>query len=281
MAIPIHGSAPGQAASAADHEGESSDSAVASRPSELAFGDTQDAALAATNPGRDESAKTASQARTETFPVVDWDKYEFQSLVGRGGMGAVYKARDRQLGRVAALKFIRGDSPSLVQRFLQEAHAQARLDHPNICRVYEVGQVEGKPYIAMEFVEGMSLSDARPKLSLHDKVQLIRDAALALHEAHRIGIIHRDIKSANIMVQRREDGSPRVVVMDFGLARDTSESRDLTQTGAVMGTDQAFSFCRRDRLSGSARYLCWQKVELAGCCIIACGLCDSGAYEIT
>ena len=168
-----------------------------------------------------------------------------------------------------------------MQRFLQEAHAQARLDHPNICRVYEVGQVEGKPYIAMEFVEGMSLSDARPKLSLHDKVQLIRDAALALHEAHRIGIIHRDIKSANIMVQRREDGSPRVVVMDFGLARDTSESRDLTQTGAVMGTDQAFSFCRRDRLSGSARYLCWQKVELAGCCIIACGLCDSGAYEIT
>ncbi len=252
MAIPIHGSAPGQAASAADHEGESSDSAAASRPSELAFGDTQDAALAATNPGRDESAKTASQARTETFPVVDWDKYEFQSLVGRGGMGAVYKARDRQLGRVAALKFIRGDSPSLVQRFLQEAHAQARLDHPNICRVYEVGQVEGKPYIAMEFVEGMSLSDARPKLSLHDKVQLIRDAALALHEAHRIGIIHRDIKSANIMVQRREDGSPRVVVMDFGLARDTSESRDLTQTGAVMGTP---AYMPPEQARGNGRHL--------------------------
>ncbi len=116
-------------------------------------------------------------------------------------MGAVYKARDRQLGRTAALKFIRGDSPSLVQRFLQEAHAQARLDHPNICRVYEVGQVEGKPYIAMEFVEGLSLSEARHKLTLHDKVQVIRDAALALHEAHRIGIIHRDIKSANVAMK--------------------------------------------------------------------------------
>lgn len=76
-------------------------------------------------------------------------------------------------------------------------------------------------------------------------------------------------------------GVLRPVLMDFGLARDSLGPQRLTQTGVIMGTDQAFSFCRRDRLSGSARYLCWQKVELAGCCIIACGLCDSGAYEIT
>lgn len=251
MAIPSRGNAPGQC-STADNVGAPTESSTSPRPSVLPCGDTQDAALAATDPGADESAKTASQAGAMTFPVVDWEKYEFLSLVGRGGMGAVYKARDRQLGRIAALKFIRGDSPTLGQRFLQEAHAQARLDHPNICRVYEVGQVEGKPYIAMEFVEGMSLSEARHKLSLYDKVQVIRDAALALHEAHRIGIIHRDIKSANIMVQRREDGSFRAVVMDFGLARDTSESRDLTQTGAVMGTP---AYMPPEQARGNGRHL--------------------------
>src|SRR5690349_10684058 len=80
----------------------------------------------------------------------DWDRYELLGLLGKGGMGAVYKARDRSLDRIVALKFILGAHPKLVMRFLQEARAQARIDHPNVCRVYEVGDVAGRAYIAMQ-----------------------------------------------------------------------------------------------------------------------------------
>lgn len=194
------------------------------------------AAHAATIDSADTTLRVAMKGNLEIYPVVDWDKYEFLSILGRGGMGAVYKARDRRLNRLVALKFILGDDPALVQRFLQEAHAQARLDHPNLCRVYEVGQVEGKPYIAMQFISGQPLDRACTEMSLHQKVELIRDAALALHEAHRAGIIHRDIKPANIMVERNADGSYRPIVMDFGLARESGENKGLTQTGMVMGT---------------------------------------------
>lgn len=103
------------------------------------------------------------------FPVAQWDRYEFLALLGTDGMGAVYKARDRHLDRTVALKFIHGDNPSLVQRFLHEAHAQARLEHLGICRVYEVGRVEGKPYITMQFIEGASLERARAELSLRSR----------------------------------------------------------------------------------------------------------------
>ena len=83
------------------------------------------------------------------FPVHNWERYEFIRLLGRGGMGAVYMARDRRLGRIVALKFLRTEDPGMVQRFQQEARAQARIDHPLICKVFEVGEVEGKAYIAM------------------------------------------------------------------------------------------------------------------------------------
>ncbi|MBL9007448.1 MAG: protein kinase, partial [Myxococcales bacterium] len=126
------------------------------------------------------------------FPAPHWDKYEFISLLGRGGMGAVYKARDRRLGRIVALKFIHGDDPGLIQRFQQEARAQARLQSPNICQVHEVGFVDGKPYIAMEYVEGAALDKAARSLSLTEKVTLTRDIALAMHIAHEEGIVHRD-----------------------------------------------------------------------------------------
>ena len=115
--------------------------------------------LAATGAGTDISATLVAQPQPGSYPVAEWDRYEFLSLLGRGGMGAVYKARDRQLARIVALKFIRGDEPVLLQRFIQEAHTQARLDHPNLCRIYEVGQVDAKPYIAMQFVERRTLAD--------------------------------------------------------------------------------------------------------------------------
>lgn len=170
------------------------------------------------------------------YPVARWDRYEFQKKLGQGGMGAVYKARDRRLGRDVALKFIRGGDPNLVMRFLQEARAQARIDHPHVCKVYEVGEVEGKAYIAMQFVDGQSLHRAAKELSLTEKVLLMRQVAEAMHEAHRLGIIHRDLKPDNIMVERLTDGTMSPVVMDFGLAREAGDNRGLTESGAVMGT---------------------------------------------
>jgi tRNA A-37 threonylcarbamoyl transferase component Bud32/tetratricopeptide (TPR) repeat protein len=172
----------------------------------------------------------------EVFPVKNWDRYEFLQLLGRGGMGAVYKARDRKLGRVVALKFISGTDLALVQRFQQEARAQARIDHPYVCKVFEVGEVEGKAYIGMQFVDGRSLDQAMPKLTLLQKVMVIRDAAEALHAAHRQGVIHRDIKPANIMVEQSDDGRLRPVVMDFGIAREVGTDSSITEAGSLIGT---------------------------------------------
>jgi serine/threonine-protein kinase len=170
------------------------------------------------------------------FPVANWERYEFLELLGRGGMGEVYKARDRRLGRIVALKFILGSVPELVMRFVQEARAQARIDHPNICKVYEVGEVQGKAYIAMQFVEGQRLDKAAASMSLPEKVRVIQEVAAAIHEAHRQGVIHRDLKPTNIVVERTESGRYFPVVMDFGLAYDAGHGHGLTVTGALLGT---------------------------------------------
>ena len=112
------------------------------------------ATIPASSPGPDGSAAAKG------FPVLNWERYEFVRLLGRGGMGAVYMARDRRLGRIVALKFLRTEDPLMVQRFQQEARAQASIDHPLICKVFEVGEVEGKAYIAMQYVSGQSLEQA-------------------------------------------------------------------------------------------------------------------------
>lgn len=178
----------------------------------------------------------AAGTRPGQFPVEGWSRYEFLAVLGHGGMGTVYRAYDVQLGRAVALKFIRGDHPNLPARLLREARAQARVDHPNICKVFEVGEVEGKAYIAMELVSGEPLRTDDPELSLHDKVVTIRDCALALHEAHKLGILHRDIKPGNILIERASDGRRRPVVMDFGIARDEADAEQFTRTGALLGT---------------------------------------------
>ncbi|EPX55259.1 hypothetical protein D187_009466 [Cystobacter fuscus DSM 2262] len=170
------------------------------------------------------------------FPVPHWERYEFLERLGSGGMGEVYKARDPRLGRVVALKFIRGADPDKVMRLLQEARAQARIDHPHVCKVYEVGEVGAKAYIAMQLIGGEGLDRAARDMTLPEKVQVMREVAAAVHEAHRLGVIHRDLKPSNIMVERAEDGRWVPVVMDFGLAYDIGQGHALTQTGALMGT---------------------------------------------
>ncbi|MCC6556208.1 MAG: protein kinase [Polyangiaceae bacterium] len=179
----------------------------------------------------------------ESLPLVHparWDRYELIRLLGRGGMGAVYEARDRRLDRHVAIKFIHGPDPLTTKRFLQEARAQARIDHPNVCKVLEVGEVEGKAYIAMQLIRGASLARAAQSMTLEQKVRVMRTIAEAAHAAHRLGIIHRDIKPANVMVEQAAaaDGSTsfRPVLMDFGLARQESDTRGLTESGVIMGT---------------------------------------------
>ena len=156
----------------------------------------------------------------DEFPVRGWDRYEFIARIGAGGMGTVYYARDPRLGRDVALKFIRGADPRLTLRLVREARAQARIDHPNVCKVYEAGEIAGKAYIAMELIDGRPLGEC-VDLSFHAKLVIIRDVARALHEAHKLGILHRDIKPGNIMLAGVDDeGRARPVVMDFGIAFD-------------------------------------------------------------
>lgn len=193
----------------------------------------------ATLPGTDGVGAIPPQAAATpgpAFPVSGWERYEVLELLGRGGMGEVYKARDKRLGRTVALKFILGSDPELVMRFLQEARAQARIDHPNICKVYEVGEVQGKAYIAMQLVEGQRLDRAAPTLSQAEKVRILQEVATAIHEAHRQGVVHRDLKPTNIAIERTEGGRWFPVVMDFGLAYDASHGHGLTLSGALLGT---------------------------------------------
>jgi eukaryotic-like serine/threonine-protein kinase len=156
-------------------------------------------------------------------------------LLGSGGMGTVYKAHDPTLGRYVALKLIQGDDPRFATRLLKEAKAQARIEHRCVCRVYEAGLEQGRPYIAMQLIEGRTLDAASSELGLEEKVRVMRDVADAVHAAHRVGLIHRDLKPSNVMVERGEDGVLRPWVMDFGLARE-SDAPGLTVTGMVIGT---------------------------------------------
>ena len=166
-------------------------------------------------------------------------RYQMLRLLGKGGMGVVYLAEDMQLRRNVALKlpnFALDERPDTLERFYREARTAARLQHPNICPVYDVDQADGRHYLTMAFIDGQPLSQLVPDFPNRppsEAVQLVRTVALALDEAHQQGIIHRDLKPANIMINRR--GEP--VVMDFGLAREIrNASAELSAPGVPMGT---------------------------------------------
>ncbi len=165
----------------------------------------------------------------------DWPRYNVERFLGSGGMGSVYLASDPQLDRRVALKFLHFNDPTLVMRFQREARAQARVENPNICQIYEVGEVDGRPYIAMQYIDGRSLSELRGRLSTETAACLMRDVALAVHSAHKTGLIHRDLKPANILVSKDDNGGLHPHVVDFGLAQDQDET-GLTRTGLISGT---------------------------------------------
>ncbi|PTL83446.1 serine/threonine-protein kinase [Vitiosangium sp. GDMCC 1.1324] len=176
----------------------------------------------------------ADEPREPVFPVPGWDRYQPVRFLGQGGMGLVFLAYDPLLRRNVALKFVRGGDPELARRFLAEARAQARVRHERVCEVYEVGEVQGRGFIAMRYVDGQPLGQLAGSLTLEQKVLVLRQAAEGVHAAHRAGFVHRDIKPANILVERTEDGGLAPFVMDFGLARDWRDEG--TASGAVLGT---------------------------------------------
>ncbi|MBI3723722.1 tetratricopeptide repeat protein, partial [bacterium] len=179
-------------------------------------------------------ALEVEQARAD--PARAFGPFLLLSELGKGGMGVVYRAWNDRLRRVVALKTVikeDADEESAL-RFQREAEAVARLRHPAIVSVYEAGEISGKQYLAMELVPGASLAarlrgDA--KLALTKALEALRDVARAIHYAHEQGVIHRDLKPQNIMIDKED----RPHVLDFGLARLSDRSK-LTKTGATMGT---------------------------------------------
>jgi eukaryotic-like serine/threonine-protein kinase len=169
-------------------------------------------------------------------------RYEIVQLLGEGGMGAVYKARDRELDRPVALKLIRAEmasNPSILARFKQELLLSRQVTHKNVIRIYDLGDADGVKFISMEFVQGQdlrALTQQKKKFSPEEAVEIIRQVCQALEAAHGVGVIHRDLKPQNIM---RED-TGRILVMDFGLAR-TIEGDGMTQVGALVGTMEYMS----------------------------------------
>lgn len=163
------------------------------------------------------------------------ERYEKIEFVGEGGMGTVYRAVDPRLGRTVAIKVLKGDDSELWRRFLAEARAQARIEHENVCRVYDAGHADGEPYIVMQYIEGEPLSRIADRFTLEQCVKVICEVSLAVHEAHRLGMIHRDIKPGNVLIELHEDGSHKPYIMDFGLVREV-EDKGETRTGAVLGT---------------------------------------------
>ena len=162
------------------------------------------------------------------------DRYQIETLLGEGAVGRVWKAYDRTLKRHVALKKLRADGAGSRERFLREARNQARVQNPNICKVFDLGETKGEPYIAMHYVDGPILSAAATRMTIREKAEVMQTVASAIHAAHQCGLIHRDLKPGNILVEKT-DQRWIPYITDFGLARE-QDAVDGTKTGMVVGT---------------------------------------------
>lgn len=174
------------------------------------------------------------------FPFM-FGRYEMLRLLGKGGMGKVYLAKDSILGRKVALKIpeIPAGNDDYVKRFYREARAAAAIQHRNICPVFDIGELDETRFISMAYIEGKPLSEFVGKMNPREVAVVVRKMAIALHEAHKLGIVHRDLKPANVMIDKQNEP----VIMDFGLARDVSlsDATQLTQAGTIVGTPSYMS----------------------------------------
>jgi eukaryotic-like serine/threonine-protein kinase len=180
----------------------------------------------------------------------DFGNYELLEEIGRGGMGVVYKARQKELDRIVAVKMILAShqvAPEVVKRFQAEARAAAKLRHPHIVPIHEVGQVHGQHYFVMELIDGTSLAEqiARGGCDVAEAVRIIAAVARAVDQMHQQGIIHRDLKPANVLLDRQ--GHPYLA--DFGLAKIFAPGPELTASGVIAGTP---SYMAPEQASGHA-----------------------------
>jgi formylglycine-generating enzyme required for sulfatase activity len=188
---------------------------------------------------------TPSAGTSDTPPVQSFGRYQLVRQLGCGGMGSVWLAHDKVLDRSVAVKVPRLDPFDTTgrERFSQEGRAAARLAHPNIARVYDVGEINGTPYLAMEYVPGPTLAVllSSGPVPVPEAVRLAIAIARGLQYAHAAGVIHRDLKPANILLhQAPHDASSNAAcepkITDFGLARRLDDPTGITRTGAVLGT---------------------------------------------
>jgi predicted Ser/Thr protein kinase len=186
-----------------------------------------------------ETVLTDEHAAADREPPALSTDYQIEREIGRGGMGVVYLVHQKSLGRRVALKVLRPGERTfgpLVRRFLDEARHLARLRHPNIVSIHEIGDAAGEPYFTMDYVDGEPLSTVlrRGPLPPTQAIEVLKQIAAAVQHAHRQGIIHRDLKPSNVLL----DGTGHVFVTDFGLARDLTQSAKLTMSGELLGTPQ-------------------------------------------
>ncbi|MBI1751969.1 MAG: serine/threonine protein kinase [Acidobacteria bacterium] len=169
---------------------------------------------------RDLQSESVTDPALSDLPCrLAWKGYSAFQLIAKGGTGTIYKAKDLQLKRWVALKFLnQGRAPS-ISRLLREARAQAKVDHPHVLKVYEVGEHDGQPFIAMQLVEGGTLRQMLLLFTLEQRVRLVMRVAAGLQAAHRMGLLHLDIKPDNILVETTEQDEPWPYLTDFGLVR--------------------------------------------------------------
>ena len=165
-------------------------------------------------------------------------RYELEELVGHGGMSSVYKAHDSLLERNVALKVLHqqyNEDDDFVERFKREARAVAQLQHPNIVTVIDRGEEDGRQYIVFEYIDGENLKELvvrKGRLRVRDALEIALEIARGLAFAHEHGLVHRDVKPQNVLL----NGDGRAKVTDFGIARSLDVEHGMTQTGTILGT---------------------------------------------
>lgn len=198
---------------------------------------------------RDGTALRGSNPQGDLVGSVIAERYHIMKKLGEGGMGTVYLAEHVKMGRKAALKVMNpgmNQDADAIARFNREAANASRLSHPNICGIYDFGETsDGLIYLAMEFIEGVSLSsliETHGSLAPARAASIIHQSADALQVAHDVGIVHRDLKPDNIMIAKSRDGSDNAKVVDFGIAKaSSSDAQKVTKTGLVVGTPEYMS----------------------------------------
>ncbi len=191
-----------------------------------------------------------STAASDLIGSIVAERYHIVRKLGEGGMGAVYLGEHVKMGRKSAIKVMSqsmASDPDAIARFNREAANAARINHPNVCAIYDFGETkDGLIYLAMEYIEGEALTDLIDRegvLALQRAVNILRQVGEALQAAHDLGIVHRDLKPDNIMITRGRDGSDVVKVVDFGIAKAMGgeEGQKVTKTGLVVGTPEYMS----------------------------------------